>query len=120
MSRTQPDVRGIGTTLAPTRATELRGETGMVEKPRRSWLPFSPWHFVLMPVAILMRHRAKLRHDDPESAIRFGVFLVSSVAREKLLFAETPHSRVTPVGRRAMRDELVRVLHGYLAGETPR
>jgi multiple sugar transport system permease protein len=32
----------------------LRGETGMVQRPRRSWLPFSPWHFVLMPVAILM------------------------------------------------------------------
>jgi hypothetical protein len=48
------------------------------------------------------------------------VFLVSSVAREKLLFAETPHSRVTPVGRRAMRDELVRVLHSYLSGEAPR
>ena len=73
-----------------------------------------------LPVAILMRHRAKLRHDDPESAIRFGVFLVSSVAREKLLFAETPHARVTPMSRRAMRDELVHVLHAYLAGEKPR
>ncbi len=35
-------------------AVELRGETGMVERPRRSWLPFSPWHFVLMPVALIM------------------------------------------------------------------
>lgn len=73
-----------------------------------------------LPVAILARHRARIRHDDPEDATRFGVFLVSSVAREKLLFAETPHARVTPLGRRAMRDELVRVLHSYLTGEAPR
>jgi AcrR family transcriptional regulator len=73
-----------------------------------------------LPVAILMRHRAGIRHDDPEEAIRFGIFLVSSVAREKLLFAETPHARVTPMSRRAMRDELVHVLHSYLAVEKPR
>ena len=73
-----------------------------------------------LPIAILMRHRASIRHHDPEEAIRFGVFLVSSVAREKLLFAETPHARVTPMSRRAMRDELVHVLHAYLAGEKPR
>jgi len=32
----------------------LPGETGMVEAPRRKWLPFSAWHFLLMPVAIVM------------------------------------------------------------------
>jgi multiple sugar transport system permease protein len=32
----------------------LPGETGMVERPRRRWLPFSPWHFVLMPIALVM------------------------------------------------------------------
>jgi multiple sugar transport system permease protein len=37
-----------------TPATELRGEIGMVERPRRKWLPFSPWHLLLMPAAILM------------------------------------------------------------------
>jgi multiple sugar transport system permease protein len=26
----------------------------MVERPRRRWLPFSPWHLLLMPVALLM------------------------------------------------------------------
>jgi AcrR family transcriptional regulator len=72
-----------------------------------------------MPVAVLLRHRARIAHPDPEAAIRFGVFLVSSVAREKLLFAETPHARVTPISRRALRDELVSVLHSYLACEVP-
>ena len=32
----------------------LPGETGMVEAPRRKWLPFSAWHFLLMPIAIVM------------------------------------------------------------------
>jgi len=71
-------------------------------------------------VAVVLRHRARIAHPDPESAIRFGVFFVSSVAREKLLFADAPLSRVTPMGRRALRDELVRALRGYLAVEAPR
>ena len=32
----------------------LPGEIGMVEARRRKWLPFSAWHFLLMPVAIVM------------------------------------------------------------------
>ncbi|MEO8477795.1 MAG: carbohydrate ABC transporter permease, partial [Actinomycetota bacterium] len=32
----------------------LPGETGMVEAPRRRWLPFSPWHLLLMPIALVM------------------------------------------------------------------
>ncbi len=32
----------------------LPGEAGMVEAPRRRWLPFSPWHFLLLPIAIVM------------------------------------------------------------------
>jgi len=40
--------------MAPRAPTVLRGEIGMVERPRRRWLPFSPWHLLLMPVAFLM------------------------------------------------------------------
>src|SRR6185436_17141650 len=50
----QPDVRAMGAITAATARPALPGETGMVEKPRARWLPFSPWHFVLMPVAIIM------------------------------------------------------------------
>jgi multiple sugar transport system permease protein len=50
----QPDVRAMGTMPAATKRPELDGETGMVEKPRARWWPFSPWHLVLMPVAIVM------------------------------------------------------------------
>jgi AcrR family transcriptional regulator len=62
----------------------------------------------------LARHRRRIRHADPEAAIRFGIFLVSSVAREKLLFGGAPHARVTPISRAELRDELVRALAGYL------
>jgi len=50
--RQSSDVRAAGSTLAAT--TALAGETGMVEKRRGAWLPFSPWHLLLMPVAIVM------------------------------------------------------------------
>ena len=46
--------------------------------------------------------------------------MVSSVAREKLLFGEAPHARVTPMTARFLRDQLVRALHSYLAAELPR
>jgi len=32
----------------------LPGELGMVERPRRRWLPFDAWHLVLMPIALIM------------------------------------------------------------------
>jgi len=50
----QPDVRPTSSILESAERPELRGETGMVEKPRVRWLPFSPWHFLLMPAAIVM------------------------------------------------------------------
>ena len=48
------DVRAVRTIAAATDTRSLPGETGMVEAPRRKWLPFSAWHFLLMPVAIVM------------------------------------------------------------------
>src|SRR4029453_1161770 len=32
----------------------LRGETGVVERPRRRYLPFDPWHLFLAPLAAVM------------------------------------------------------------------
>ena len=71
-------------------------------------------------VHILLRHREHIRHTDAEAASRFGLFLVSSVAREKILFGDAPHSRVTPLTREALQSELVRALHSYLTSEVPR
>jgi multiple sugar transport system permease protein len=48
----------MSATLAPelerVDPATLRGEVGMVERRRRRWLPFSPWHLVLFPLAAVM------------------------------------------------------------------
>lgn len=72
-----------------------------------------------LPAGILARHRARIAHPDPEAAIRFGLYVVSTVARERLIFGQAPLARITPLGRRALRDELVRTLRAYLAFEVP-
>jgi AcrR family transcriptional regulator len=75
---------------------------------------------VYAPLAeVLLRHRARIAHPEPEYAVRFVVFLAMSVAREKLLFADAPQSRLTPMGRTALRKELARVVHAYLTTEAP-
>ena len=38
----------------PVDPRTLPGETGMVEPRRLAWLPFSPWHLLLFPMAIVM------------------------------------------------------------------
>ena len=70
-------------------------------------------------VTVLMHQRAHIAHTDPEAAVRFAIFLVCSVAREKLLF-DAPHSRVTPLTRTQLHDELFRVFHSYLTAKDPR
>jgi AcrR family transcriptional regulator len=72
------------------------------------------------PARILARHADRIAHDDVEAACVFGLYLVSTVAREKLVFGEVPLSRIVGLSRRALRDELVRTLHSYLTGEKPR
>jgi AcrR family transcriptional regulator len=72
------------------------------------------------PLARLLRFRDRIRHADPEAAVRFGIFFVTSTAREKLLFPEAPNARATPMTRAALRDELVRALGSYLSHEAPR
>ena len=68
-------------------------------------------------VKVLIRYRARIAHPDPETAIRFAVFAASSIAREKMLFGEAPLSRITPMDRQVLREELVRLVRSYLAAE---
>jgi multiple sugar transport system permease protein len=39
---------------APLDPSRLGGEIGMVERPRRRFLPFDPWHLFLAPLAVVM------------------------------------------------------------------
>lgn len=82
----------------------------VVEHRRRIYDPF---------VHILLRHREHIRHADPEAACRFALFLASCVLREKTLFGDAPHSRVTPISRESLRHEVTRSLHSYLTCEVP-
>jgi AcrR family transcriptional regulator len=68
----------------------------------------------------VLRHSARIRHDDPAGAVRFALFLVESTMREKLLFGQAPHAGATPIGKKALREELVRAFHAYLACEASR
>jgi len=69
-----------------------------------------------VPFEKLARHREQITHEDADAAIRFGLFLVVTLAREKLLFSDAPQSRITPMGHDALRAELTRALLGYLSG----
>ena len=40
--------------VLPIDPRTLTGETGMVESRRLAWLPFSPWHLLLFPMALVM------------------------------------------------------------------
>jgi len=70
--------------------------------------------FARMALALEPYHD-RIAHPDPGHAVRFGLFVVMSAAREKLLFGEAPHARVTDVSRTRLERELARVLEGYLA-----
>ena len=94
--------------FARTRPEALPGD--LVERRRAVYAPL---------MDVLLRHRERITHPDPEAAARFVVFLAMSVAREKLLFAEAPQSRLTPLGRSALQAELSRVVHAYLTTEVP-
>jgi len=65
------------------------------------------------------RHRSRIAHPDHEDAVRFGIFMVASVAREQILFGHAPQARITPMSRRALKRELARALHSYLTREAP-
>ena len=40
----------------------------------------------------LLVHRDEIRHPDPERAASLAIFFAASIARERLLFADAPHS----------------------------
>ncbi len=54
MSATTADPRAIAGRPGAIDPATLEGEVGMVEPARGRWLPFSPWHLVLMPMALIM------------------------------------------------------------------
>ena len=57
---------------------------------------------------------SEIRHKDPVRAAEVGIFLVSAVARETVLFGEAPHATVTALSRDALHATLVHTFLSFL------
>ena len=67
-----------------------------------------------LPAKLLARFESEIRHEDPLEAARVGFFMLTAVAREKVLFGEAPHAASTTLSTAQFKRELARMLYGYL------
>lgn len=65
-------------------------------------------------VELLLERREEIRHPDPETAARTGVFVVLSACRDRLLFGSDPMASAMRLNQEAFRRELTRLLASYL------
>jgi AcrR family transcriptional regulator len=56
----------------------------------------------------------EIRHKDAVRAAEVGIFLVSSIARESILFGEAPHATATALSTKALRATLIHTLYSFL------
>jgi AcrR family transcriptional regulator len=68
-------------------------------------------------IGLLLIHREKIRHPNPEMAIEFAVVTVASVLQNVILEEEPLHRVHLP---ERLEDELVRLFFGYLGIRQPR
>lgn len=62
----------------------------------------------------LLRFRARIGHPDPERAVAFGLFMVVSACREKVVFSDAPLATSFTLTDAQLADELARALLAYL------
>lgn len=62
-------------------------------------------------VFLLMRHRDKIAHPEPEKAIELGIYAVASTLQNLLLEEQTLHPIEVP---EKLEEEMVRLFFGYL------
>jgi AcrR family transcriptional regulator len=67
----------------------------------------------------LLRHRHRMSHSDPESAVAFGLFMTVTALREKIVFADAPHASSFELSRERLAAEATQALLAYLGVETP-
>jgi AcrR family transcriptional regulator len=65
-------------------------------------------------VTVLRTYADAIDHRDTDQALRFGLFMIASTARDKLLFGKSPHAQLTDVSVPTLKHELARALHAYL------
>jgi AcrR family transcriptional regulator len=67
---------------------------------------------------LMLTHRNRIRHPDPETAIRFGLLCVASTLQAVVVEEEPLHGIPAPAN---LEEELIRMLLGYLGiAEAPR
>jgi len=68
--------------------------------------------------AQLLRHSDRISHPNPEIAVAFGLFMMITAIREKLVFADAPHASSFELSPDRLADEGARALLGYLGVES--
>jgi AcrR family transcriptional regulator len=56
----------------------------------------------------------EIQHKDPVRAAEVGIFLISSIARESILFGEAPHATATALPVKALRATLIHTFYSFL------
>jgi AcrR family transcriptional regulator len=64
--------------------------------------------------SLLLAHRGRMRHPDPESAVALGLFMIVTTCREKIVFADAPHASSFEVSDKELAAEMERALLSYL------
>lgn len=62
----------------------------------------------------LLRYSDRITHPDPETAVAFGLFMMITAIREKLVFADAPHASSFELSPDRLADEGARALLAYL------
>lgn len=65
---------------------------------------------------ILLQHSPQIRHPDPEQAVRFAFFLMTSVCTNRIVFDESTHSQSFSLSDEGLAAELERACLSYLRG----
>lgn len=59
-------------------------------------------------------------HRNAEEAVRRGIYLVTAICRDRILFGDSPHASSVRLPLSELEDELTSLLTGYLRGDGPR
>ena len=62
----------------------------------------------------LLSRRGEIRHPDPERAVELAFFFAAAVCRDRILFADAPHSESTRISDPELVREVTRMILGYL------
>jgi AcrR family transcriptional regulator len=70
-------------------------------------------------VTLFEPHHDAIPFADPAERVRLGLYFVSAVMRDKVLFGGAPHARSTPMTDEQLGDHLAELLFTYLTMPVP-